>query len=733
MKNEGLTSGSFLLGKEAMKKIISTGIIIIGLLFIVGIFFAYQKQEESEQPSIKEEQEDVVYNLRFGYANPTDSAQHVVALKFADIVNHKSGGRVIIEVFPAQELGNDHQMIEAAMNGKLAVIIPPTAKLSILVPSLQYSDLPFLFPSREDAYELLDGEPGKMLLEQLKPHELIGATFWESGFKQFTANKAIRSPEDFMGLKIRVMKSRLIMDQFKAFGAHPIPIDFHKTYQAIKDGGVDGQENPLGSIVNMKFYEVQSHVVISNHAYLGYVFAFSKTIFESLPSDIQSILLSTAKELTLFQRKEIIEREKDFIQTIKNSGTDVYYLTNEERSRFRTATAHMIEKYRDLIGAEILDKTSLLLQKKYGTPGEDKIIIGLDADMTLGSAPSGLSIKRGMELAIREINQQGGILGKKLDIMVRDHAGISTRGIANMKYFADVKNLAAVMGGIHSPVALSELNIIHKEKIIYLDPWAAATSIVDNGYQPNYVFRVSVRDQYAGSFLVKQALQKYKNVALLLENTGWGRSNHKAMTNALAEQKLTPVIVEWFNWGEKDMTPQLARIENSGAEVILLVSNAPEGISIIKSMAQRPKKIPVISHWGITGGYFWENTNRELEIVNLKFLQTFSFMSPKKEMTKEIIQKYYNEYDVKIPGEIIAPAGIAHAYDLIHLLAKAIKQAGSLDRSAIRDALEQIESYQGLVKNYAPPFTAKRHDALDQNDFIMARYDSHGHIVPVKD
>ena len=123
-----------------------------------------------------------------------------------------------------------------------------------------------------------------------------------------------------------------------------------------------------------------------------------------------------------------------------------------------------------------------------------------------------------MELAIDEINQSGGVLGKRLSIMPRDHGGISARGIANMNHFAKVKNLVAVMGGLHSPVALSELEIIHNEKCIYLDPWAAASAIVDNGFRPNYVFRVSVRDEYAGTFLVDQALKKYGKVAILLEN-----------------------------------------------------------------------------------------------------------------------------------------------------------------------------------------------------------------------
>jgi branched-chain amino acid transport system substrate-binding protein len=244
------------------------------------------------------------------------------------------------------------------------------------------------------------------------------------------------------------------------------------------------------------------------------------------------------------------------------------------------------------------------------------------------------------------------------------------------------------------------------------------------------VFRVSVRDEYASPFLVKQALRKYKKIALLLENTGWGRSNHRAMTNALAENRLTPTAVEWFNWGEENMHSQLERIEAQNAQVILLVANAPEGINVMKTMARRSKKLPVISHWGITGGYFWEQAGRELAQIDLSFLQTFSFISADNPKAREVIRNYAGMYGLNHPGEIFAPVGTAHAYDLVHLLANAIRRANSFDRSAVRDALEHIESYQGLVKTYACPFTPQKHDGLDQNDFIMAKYDSNGHIVP---
>ena len=713
-----------------MKKMLSTGLILTVLVVLAAVFFYLNRAGEPVAPP--RAARPSVFTLKFGHDLPPDSAQHVAAQKFVQIVSQRSRGRLKIDIYPDQQLGNDHQMIEAARAGELAIILPPTAKLSSLLPSIQYVDLPFIFPSREDAYAMLDGAPGRMLLDQLTPFGLVGVAFWESGFKQFTTNKPIRVPGDFQGLKIRTMKSRIITDQFRLLGATPIPIDFQETYQALRDGVIDGQENPLVSIVNRKFYQVQSDVTISNHAYLGYVFAFSRKVLDSLPPDLREILVTTARELTSFERKETIEREAAFLQTIVESGTRVHTLSSEERQRFQEATAPVIEKYRELIGEELLDKTAQLLQEKYAPTAGDEIVIGLDADLTLGSARSGLAIRRGMELAVREINRQGGVLGKKLKIIARDHGGISARGIANMKSFARVDKLVAVMGGLHSPVALSELDVIHREKIIYLDPWAAATPIVDNGFTPNYVFRVSVRDQYAGPFLVDQALRKYRQVALLLENTGWGRSNHQAMTAALAERKLTPTVVEWFNWGEEDMGRHLDRIEQSGARVILLVANSPEGIKVIKSMAKRRKKIPIISHWGITGGYFWEQTNRELESVDLEFLQTFSFLAPKNEdVAGRVQERYFKAYGIDTPGKIVAPVGTAHAYDLVHLLARAIRLADSTDRPAIRDALERLDFYHGLVRDYSPPFTPQRHDALDANDFIMACYDHHGLIVPV--
>lgn len=713
-------------------------ITIVALAFIIGIavifFFFYSQKSKNTQSVIKQlaPSSSAVYRLKFGHDMPESSAQHLAAERFADIVDYKSNGRVKIDVFPNQQLGTDQQMLEMARSGKLAIILPPTSKMTTLVPEMQVLDLFFLFPDRECLYEMLDGKPGRALLEKLTPHGLVGISFWESGFKQFSADRPIRTPGDFQGLNIRVMKSQTIMEQFKAFGANPIPIDFHRTYQALKDKGVDGQENPLISIAGMKFYEVQSHITLSNHGYLAQALVFSQAVLDTLPVEVQDMLIDTGREIASFERKEIIENEEKLLNIIRAAGTRVIHLDEEERAVFRRAAEKIRTDFRLKKGGDILAMIEDSLHHEHQTK-ENEIVIGLNADMVAGSALSGQAIKRGMELAVGEINQRGGLLDKKLKIVVRDNSGISTRGRDNMNYFIGMDNVVAVMCGIYSPIALAELDIIHREKMIFLVPWAAATRIVDNGFYPNYVFRVSVRDEYAGPFLIQKALEKYKKIALLLVNDGWGRGNLKSMSGALSQKKMEAVSIQWFSWGEKDMTLQLDSIERAGADVIVMVAGATEGASIIKNMAMRPHRLPIISHWGITGGHFWKAVNRELEKVNLSFLQSFSFFKAETREARSLMEKYFKAYDVDHPGRIFAPVGTAHAYDLVHLLALAIKKAGTTDRPFVRYALERLDDYSGVVKRYSPPFTPGRHDALEQSSFFLCEYDQQGYIIPISE
>lgn len=363
------------------------------------------------------------------------------------------------------------------------------------------------------------------------------------------------------------------------------------------------------------------------------------------------------------------------------------------------------------------------------------IRIGLNADMSTADAESGEAIKAGALIAMAEINASGGVLGRSLALEIRDHRRNPARGVVNVQDLAGREDVVAILGGKHTPVVLAELETIHEHGIPYLVPWAAGTPIIDNGYAPNFVFRVSVRDEHAGGVLVEHALgQGLHRPGLILEQTGWGRSNEQALTIALGEHGLAPVGVEWFAWGEQVFDQILDRLAEQRADSLIFVGNAPDGVNFVRTLAMHPEAAtwPVISHWGIVGGDFVQPLGDELDRIDLVFLQTFSFFDPPHPDRAERVAQAYMRLDPEAEGvkDIIAPAGVAHAYDLVHMLARAIAAAGTTDRDAVRDALENLDVYPGLVRDYAPPFTAHRHDALNRSDYRMARYEDKV-IVPV--
>lgn len=294
--------------------------------------------------------------IKIGHDLSEDTPQHKGAELFKKLVEERTGGKYEVQIFPSNQLGTDRETTEFIQTGAVQAALIPSAKISSFAPSLQLPDLPFFFPSREVCYAFLDSEVGQEILDGLTPKGMLGVSFWESGFKQFTANRDLRTPDDFKGLKFRTMESPIIIEQFKALGANPVPIDFGETYNSLQQGVVDGQENPLVSIVRMRFYEVQDHCVISNHGYLGYVFLFSKRWMDKQPADMREILITAAREVAPFQREETVRREKEFIDTIEKSGTKVTFLTPGQLEVFAAATRPVHAKFEKTIGKELMDK-----------------------------------------------------------------------------------------------------------------------------------------------------------------------------------------------------------------------------------------------------------------------------------------------------------------------------------------------------------------------------------------
>lgn len=285
-----------------------------------------------------------------------NTPQHLGALEFERIVEEKTKGALDVQIFAASQLGTDVEVTEMMQTNTVQAGLIPTAKLSGFDPQLQLVDLPFIFPDRETTYKVLDSDLMDDLFKPLEAIGLKGIAFWESGFKQITANQEIRSPKDFLGMKVRVMESPLLIEQYKAVGANPTAIDFAETYNALQQNVVEAQENPLVSIVSMKFYEVQSHLMLSNHGYLAYAFLFSKTFWDTLTPEHQTIIEEAALEAATLEREETAKREETYVKTIADSGTTIVRLTDAEVEEFRKAWRPVHDKFRNIIGAELLKK-----------------------------------------------------------------------------------------------------------------------------------------------------------------------------------------------------------------------------------------------------------------------------------------------------------------------------------------------------------------------------------------
>jgi branched-chain amino acid transport system substrate-binding protein len=363
---------------------------------------------------------------------------------------------------------------------------------------------------------------------------------------------------------------------------------------------------------------------------------------------------------------------------------------------------------------------------------KEPVKIGLSAAVSGGSAASGEAIKRGLQIAIDEINAKGGVLGgRKLELVVRDDEGNPQKGVTIARELVEREKVVAVFGGLHTTVALAQVPVWHELRTPYMGAWAAGTNITRNGQAPNYVFRVSANDDYVDRFLSRYAMETMKKSkpGLLLENTPWGQSNETGLTKWFGEKGIKAVGIERFNWGDPDMSPQLLRLKNAGADHIVLVANAPEGAQVLRSKAKLGWDTAMISHWGISGGRFAELTGDLSDGVT--FLQTYTFFGKQNERGQYVLKMLREKHGIKEPGDVIAPVGTANAYDGLHLVALAIEQAGTTDGSKVRDALESLKSeYKGLIKPYKRPFSAEQHDALTDEDYVMVVWKG-GKIVPV--
>jgi tripartite ATP-independent transporter DctP family solute receptor len=316
---------------------------LITVLLIFSMTFTGCTQTSGEVESNEEATSEKVV-LKLGHVLNEESPFHKGAEEFARLVAERTDGNIEVKLFPSGLLGNDRELTEGMQLGTIDMAVVGTATIAGFVPRLQMFDMPFLFRDAEHAYKVLDGEIGDEILGDFEKVDIKGLSFWENGFRHLTNSTIeVKSPEDIKGFKIRVQEIPLHLDFWKEIGANPTPMAFSELYTALQQGTVDGQENPIQTIYTQKLYEVQKFLTLTNHVYAPAVIMISKSSFDKLPIEYQTILIESARETANFERDYIKDLEEKALEELPELG--VIIEENPDLEAFKSSVAPIYEKY----------------------------------------------------------------------------------------------------------------------------------------------------------------------------------------------------------------------------------------------------------------------------------------------------------------------------------------------------------------------------------------------------
>ncbi|AEH50298.1 TRAP transporter substrate-binding protein [Pseudothermotoga thermarum] len=281
--------------------------------------------------------------LRLAHVVNEKDIFHVAAVKFKELVEERTNGRVQIDIYPNAVLGDERTLLEGMQLGTIDMGVITNGPVANFLPEIAVFELPFLFANAQEAYAVLDGPVGKDLLKSLEKVNLKGLAYAERGFRNITNSKRpVRTPADLKGLKIRVMENPVYIDTFKALGANVIPMAWTEALTALQQGTIDGQENPIVVIHSFKLYETQKYLSLTRHTYAPALIIMSLKVFKSLPSDIQKIFEECAQQAAEYARKVNGENEERLLKELIDFGMQV---TQPDLNAFREAVKSVYDKY----------------------------------------------------------------------------------------------------------------------------------------------------------------------------------------------------------------------------------------------------------------------------------------------------------------------------------------------------------------------------------------------------
>lgn len=375
--------------------------------------------------------------------------------------------------------------------------------------------------------------------------------------------------------------------------------------------------------------------------------------------------------------------------------------------------------------------TALALASSVSAFAADSIKIGLSGPFTGGSSPMGVSMRDGVKLATAEINAKGGVLGRKIELIERDDQADNQRGVQVAQELINREGVVATLGFINTGVALAAQRFYQEAKVPVINNVATGSLVTKQflppEYADNYVFRTSANDTIQSAMIVEQAIdvRKFKKVAILADSTNYGQLGREDLEKALAAKNIKPVAVEKFNIKDVDMTAQLLKAKEAGAQAILTYGIGPELAQIANGMEKLGWRVPMIGSWTLSMGNFIDNAGKN---GNGAMMPETFIQEPNTPKRKEFIAAYQKAYNPP-NGRIPSPVSAAQGYDSMYLLAAAIQQAGTTNGVKVREALENLKGkVDGVITTYEQPYTHDNHEAITRKMVVMGEVKD-GHVV----
>ena len=293
--------------------------------------------------------------FKIGWTNTIDSHYGVGVTTFGNEIAKRTEGRYKLQYFPSGALGGEREMLEAVQLGTQDMIITSTGPVGNFVPETRILDIPYLFRDYDHARKVLDGAIGQDILGKFPAKGFVAISWMENGFRHITNSKrAVKTPEDLKGLKIRTMENKVHMEAFKAMGALPTPMNMNEVFTALQTGTVDGQENPIPVILANKLYTVQKYVTLDSHVYSPAILIINKGLWDKISDADKTAFKEAAKVALVANRKKVNDDEANGVDIMTKAGTEV--ITSVDNAAFQKAVASAYTSYNKEFGEANIKK-----------------------------------------------------------------------------------------------------------------------------------------------------------------------------------------------------------------------------------------------------------------------------------------------------------------------------------------------------------------------------------------